>query len=470
MKTYSLFIFFVLCITNTIAAQSSADSIKLQELGKAYYNIRKLSCSSCQAEGFSVFSKYANEGDVKCMYQLYRCLLKGWGTEQDFPKAISWLKQAAEKGHEAALKELFLAYKDGRYGVEQNLPLACQCAVRLSSLNNSTGLYQYGYLLYKGLGCAQNYEKAMDCFGKAAMKGHGPSMYMLGLGYRNGYGVPVDRDMARTWLMRAAEKGVRAACEELETALGETEGNAVATRTLSRGNAIAETYQQVEHRMTADMSGCYLGTLFMYDYSGKRLVNQKPLSMEITVTGDEAHIRWMEGTEEVVTLDGISNDSLLLFNRAIYHKSDHYSRSTPISWEFVSSALNTKNENGKIILCGNLQQYSPETKEREKPIYFIAEKTSSNSLYKEANDVLSFSVTPNPFRDVMHVSFVLPQSEECYLRLYSVNGTLVMDKALGTLGAGSHNIEIAPKLAPGAYVLRLSCRNALCVITLFKEN
>jgi TPR repeat protein len=120
---------------------SSADSIKLQELGKAYYNIRKLSCSSCQAEGFSVFSKYANEGDVKCMYQLYRCLLKGWGTEQDFPKAISWLKQAAEKGHEAALKELFLAYKDGGYGVEQNLPLACQCAVRLSSLNNSTGLY-----------------------------------------------------------------------------------------------------------------------------------------------------------------------------------------------------------------------------------------------------------------------------------------------------------------------------------------
>lgn len=84
--------------------------------------------------------------------------------------------------------------------------------------------------------------------------------------------------------------------------------------------------------------------------------------------------------------------------------------------------------------------------------------------------MLSFSVTPNPFRDVMHVSFVLPQSEECYLRLYSVNGTLVMDKALGTLGAGSHNIEIAPKLAPGAYVLRLSCGNALCVITLFKEN
>lgn len=92
----------------------------------------------------------------------------------------------------------------------------------------------------------------MDCFGKAAMKGHGPSMYMLGLGYRNGYGLPVNRDMARTWLMRAAEKGGRAACEELETALGETEGNAVATRTLSRGNAIAETYQQVEHRMTAD--------------------------------------------------------------------------------------------------------------------------------------------------------------------------------------------------------------------------
>lgn len=471
MKTYSLFIYLLLCSVTCIVAQPSAtDSLKSQELGMAHYNIRKLSCTSCQAEGYSIFSRYAEEGDVQCMYQLYKCLTNGWGTKPDFSKALFWLQQAADENHETAIKELVLIYKDGRYGIEQDLPLACQYAIRLSALNNSMGHYQYGYLLYKGLGCTQNYEKAMECFEKAALQGQGSSMYMLGLCYRNGYGVPANRDIARSWLIKAAEKGVRAAREELEIPLAETEGNAIATRSFSTDNPVPETYRKVEHQMTADMSGCYSGTLVTYDYSGKHLVCQKPLSMEISITGDEADIRWTEEDKEPITLHGISNDSLLVFNKAIYCRSDHYTRSTPISWEFVNSVFTAETENGKTMLHGNLQQYSPETKEMEKPMYFVAEKTSAIISHTKSNEALNFRVTPNPFQDAIHVSFVLRQSEECSLKLYSANGILVMDKALGTLKEGNHNVELTPKIVPGAYVLRLSCGNTLCVSTLFKEN
>lgn len=471
MKTYSIVIFLLLCCVTGIVAQTSvADSLKSQELGMAYYNIGKLSCPSCQAEGYSIFFRYAEKGDVQCMYQLYRCLAKGWGTKQDLSKALFWLQQAADENYQTAIKELVLVYKDGRFGAEQNLSLACQYAIRLSALNNPTGHYQYGYLLYKGLGCTQNYEKAMECFEKAALQGHGSSMYMLGLCYRNGYGVPASRDIARSWLVKAAEKGVRAAREELEIPMAETEGNAIATRSFSAGNPAPEIYRKIGHQMTADMSGCYSGTLITYDYSGKYVVGQKPLSIEISITGDEADICWMEEDKEPVTLHGISNDSLLVFNKAVYCRSDHYSRFTPISWEFVSSAFAAETENGKSMLHGNLQQYSPETKEMERPMYFVAEKTSAIISHKESSEALNLCVTPNPFQDVIHVSFVLPQSEECCLRLYSANGILVMDKALGTLKEGSHNVELTPEIFPGAYVLRLSCGNTLCVSTIFKEN
>lgn len=471
MKTYNIFLLLLLCsITGSVAQPSTADSLKLQELGMAYYNIGKLSCPSCQAESYSIFSRYAEEGDAQCMYQLYRCFSKGWGTKQDFSKALFWLQKAADKSHQTAIKELVLAFKDGRFGAEQNLSLACQYAIRLSELNNSTGHYQYGYMLYKGLGCTQNYEKAMECFEKAALQGHGSSMYMLGLCYRNGYGVPANRDIARSWLIKAAEKGVRAAREELEIPMAETEGSTMATRSFSAGNPVPETFRKVEHQMIIGMSGCYSGTLVTYDYSGKHVVSQKPLSMEINITGDEADICWTEEDKEPVTLHGISCDSLLVFNKATYHRSDHYSRSTPISWEFVSSAMTAETKNGKTMLYGNLQQFSPEVKEMEKPMYFVAEKTSEITPHKGSNEALNFHVTPNPFRDVIHVSFVLTQSAECFLRLYSANGILVMDKTLGTLKEGNHNVELTPEIVPGTYVLRLSCGNTMCVSTLFKEN
>ena len=84
-----------------------------------------------------------------------------------------------------------------------------------------------------------------------------------------------------------------------------------------------EIYRKIGHQMTADMSGCYSGTLITYDYSGKYVVGQKPLSIEISITGDEADICWMEEDKEPVTLHGISNDSLLVFNKAVYCRSDH---------------------------------------------------------------------------------------------------------------------------------------------------
>ena len=40
-------------------------------------------------------------------------------------------------------------------------------------------------MLYKGLGCRQDYGKAVELFGSAVNYDHPNAMYMLGLCYRN---------------------------------------------------------------------------------------------------------------------------------------------------------------------------------------------------------------------------------------------------------------------------------------------
>ncbi len=52
-----------------------------------------------------------------------------------------------------------------------------------------------------------DYAKAMEWHTKAAGKGNGSSMYMVGVMYVNGYGVPQDWPKAGEWFLRAIEKG-----------------------------------------------------------------------------------------------------------------------------------------------------------------------------------------------------------------------------------------------------------------------
>ena len=63
----------------------------------------------------------------------------------------------------------------------------------------------------------------MKYFAQGAMKNHGPSMYVLGLGYRNGYGLTVDINKDRDLLSKAADKGVQAAIQELQSPVGENQ-------------------------------------------------------------------------------------------------------------------------------------------------------------------------------------------------------------------------------------------------------
>lgn len=67
-------------------------------------------------------------------------------------------------------------------------------------------------------------------------------------------------------------------------------------------------------------------------------------------------------------------------------------------------------------------------------------------------------VSPNPVVDRFSVSFSLPSAAPARLELIDLAGRRVFSKDVGSLGAGSHHLEIdgAHSFAPGMYFLRLA--------------
>ncbi len=74
-----------------------------------------------------------------------------------------------------------------------------------------------GTLYYNGHGVAQDYQKALQWYQRAADAGSAVGMYSLGYMYEIGHGVTQDYQQARQWYQKAVAAGSGAAKERLQT-------------------------------------------------------------------------------------------------------------------------------------------------------------------------------------------------------------------------------------------------------------
>ena len=67
------------------------------------------------------------------------------------------------------------------------------------------------------------------------------------------------------------------------------------------------------------------------------------------------------------------------------------------------------------------------------------------------------SVSPNPARSGVWVSFTLPETGRATLELLDVSGRRVAEREVGGLELGRHRVDVAQgrALAPGLYLVRL---------------
>jgi len=74
-----------------------------------------------------------------------------------------------------------------------------------------------------------------------------------------------------------------------------------------------------------------------------------------------------------------------------------------------------------------------------------------------ANRLTLQGARPNPTAGNLVVSFTLPSAAAATLSVIDVSGRKVIERDVGTLGVGSHVVDLrGAELAPGVYLIRLS--------------
>ncbi len=264
----------------------------------------------------------------------------------------------------------------------------------------------------------------------------------------------------------AARKGYQLAREELGMPIPENDPAAAAlvkNVQLFQNAALpvgVNTYQQVYNKVPENaISGSYKGFLIKYDYSGQHIVSAGSLALILsydaqskTLTGE-----WNGGGSPPVAVNAVLRDSGIRFLNTSQLLTDRYLPGRQGTYTFKDARLQLNAKDDSVFLSGNVDVYSEQMQEPEKPITLVLVRVADKPV--KAADVqegILLSVYPNPFTDVLNVSFALSRPRKVNTLLYDMEGRLVYSNPAGALQAGAYRLDLQPgSITPGAYVLVL---------------
>ncbi len=195
-------------------------------------------------EAVSWFQKAANQECARSQYQLGIAYAQGRGVEKDEKHARKWLEKAAEQGlmnaqyclgvfcinsgdvaaakwlKKAALQEhqqaqLLLSdvYANG-FGVAVNQLESFKWLAKSANNGCATAQLRVAQLCGKGM-TAKSRRQSVVWFKKAAENGLPEAQFELSKAYDTGCGIPINKEQAQRWLLKAAKAGHKAALRQL---------------------------------------------------------------------------------------------------------------------------------------------------------------------------------------------------------------------------------------------------------------
>lgn len=391
--------------------------------------------------------------------------MAGVGVEQDSTKAIMLLENAGRKGYADSYHNLGIMFKESECGIRQNF----EKAYKYFSIGADSGSvfckYDKGFMLYKGLGCAQNYSEALENFLSAAEYKHAPALYMLGLCYRNGFGVHKDTVKASNYLNYSASLGYRDAYEELARPYEETYlHQQLSNNDYSSNIPVKMPDVSTEINDLNLINGSYHGYLIIYDWSGNYIIGEKPLSMTAERNGNTVYGAMVIGVDTVPFDAEITSDSKLVFKKGDLMLNERYINSGKVKYRMENMNFNVWDD--KII--GSLNLYSLKLKEPDRPMYFELYRNNVDNIV-ENRKFDNVIVSPNPFEFNFDASFELQYDTDIKVRMFNIYGMMVWQKSLGNLSKGKHTITLSPNIKSGKYVLNIKAgENTLHTIIIKK--
>lgn len=393
--------------------------------------------------------------------------IAGAGVEKDSTEALRWLQMAGEHGYSNAYHNIGMIYKYAKCGVKQNFTKAFDVYMNGASRGSVACKYDSGFMLYKGLGCKQNYNKAIELFESGAEQEHGPSLYMLGLCYRNGYGVEQDTVRASYYLNQSASRSFRAAIEELMRPYPE---NYLHEEFITNNNygKIPKNmpYINPDFNDISLLNGTFQGFTVMYDWSGKYVLGEKPVSMTIIPESNNCIAGTIVLAEDSIPYKAtIKENKIMSFTSSNVQLGERYSVDGKVNYKIDEALFDIMNNR----ITGRLSLYSLKEREPERPMYI--ELTSCDNKVNSGNtQFININATPNPFVSSFEASFELSQSKDAEVRIFDKMGAMVYRQNLGHLDAGKQTITITPNIKDGLYVLNVKAGNQVLRTIIVKKG
>ncbi len=123
------------------------------------------------------------------------------------PKALKDLEKKAFDGVPEAQHDLAALYTAGQ-GVKQDYLRAATWFREAANANIANAAYNLGVLFHQGLGVKQDMAHALDWYRRAALLGHPEAQYNLGIAYIEGSGARYNPNLAAAFFQQSALNGI----------------------------------------------------------------------------------------------------------------------------------------------------------------------------------------------------------------------------------------------------------------------
>ena len=168
------------------------------------------------AEAMKWYLKSANQGNESAQYNIGVMYDEGYGVKQDHSEANKWYQKAAEQGYASAQYNLGCNLYFGD-GVTQNYTEALNWWLKAANSGDAKAQYNVGAVYQNGQGVKQDYSEALKWYTKASDQGDTDALYCLGIMYANGTGMKSQNIAeALNCFYKAAQKGHEKAKAKLE--------------------------------------------------------------------------------------------------------------------------------------------------------------------------------------------------------------------------------------------------------------
>ncbi|MCE3027511.1 tetratricopeptide repeat protein [Salinicola sp. DM10] len=148
-------------------------------------------------KAFVILKSLWDQGVVDAGYSLFSMYYKGFGVDKDRGVALSYLKEAAEKGYALAQRTLAEAYQGKDYEglVKKNQEKAMYWYEKAADQGDKKSAMEMAALYYYGKGVQKNYEKTFDWLLRCSQLKYGDETMCfrsLARFYEEGIGTDVD--------------------------------------------------------------------------------------------------------------------------------------------------------------------------------------------------------------------------------------------------------------------------------------